>query len=437
MTPPRGLTWLHLLPADSAFRCRSGPPWLREGLKACGTPDGGEVVVEYGADGPPPALDGARAFVGINCTSLSDRALRAAGFNHIQRLAVLPDLDNARWFVPLGSPAISSAAFDLYSPARASARFKRLAARLAAHARLPVWYRDQICIAQREAPPLEAAMMKLFNGSTVHVALSSGAPDGARNRKISAAVIDGSGRILAFAKLAQSELCRTLMANEASVLKRLAGFGGQGAPIAPRLLFAGQIEGTFVAVQTPLLGRAAPRWTEAHGAFLRSLETRQIVPAAETDLVRALPERIAALSPVRPELASALDSIWPALARMSVPLTVVHGDFAPWNLRRNSGGIAAFDWEYGQPGGIPGIDQTHYLLQTGYLLENWSVDEALGRLGAATINGAPGRATQIVYLVDMLARLFGEGYDASNDMVEWKLRVLRRLAGATKEAVLV
>jgi hypothetical protein len=437
MTPPRGLTWLHLLPADSAFQCRFGPQWLREGLQERGTPGGLKVIVDYGTDGAPSSFDGARAFVGINCTSLGDRALRAAGFTHIQRLAVLPGLDNARWFIPLGKPAISSAAFGLYTPARASARLKRLAARVAAHVRLPVWYRDQICIAQRNAPPLESEMLKLFGGSRVHIALSSGAPDGARNRKISAAAIDGSGRILAFLKLAQSELCRTLLANEASVLKKLSGFGEDGSQIAPRLLFAGQVEGTFVAAQSPLPGRASPRWTGAHQAFLRSLETRQIVPATEAELVRALPERIAALSHARPELSAALESVWPALARTSVPLTVVHGDFAPWNLRCHRGQIAAFDWEYGQTGGIPGIDQTHYFLQTGYLLENWTVDEAVGRLRAAASNGGPNRPAQVAYLVDMLTRLFAEGYDLSNDMVEWKLRVLRRLGGSTKETVLV
>lgn len=436
MTPPRGLTWLHLLPADSAFHCRSGPQWLREGLQTCGTSDGRKVIVDYGTDGAPSSLQGAEAFVGINCTSLSDAALRAAGFNHIQRVAVLPGLENARWFIPLGKPAISSAAFGLYTPARLSARFKRLAARVAAHARLPVWYRDQICIAQREVPPLESQMLKLFGSSRVHIALSSGAPD-ARNRKISAAAIDRSGRILAFVKLAQSELCRTLLANEASVLQKLAGFGDIGPQIAPRLLFAGQVEGTFVAAQSPLPGRASPRWTGAHQAFLRSLERGQIVAATETELVRVLPERIAALSPARPELSAAVESVWPALARMSVPLTIIHGDFAPWNLRRHRGRMAAFDWEYGQIDGIPGIDQTHYLLQTGYLLENWSVDEAVGRLRAAASNGGANRPAQVVYLVDMLTRLFAEGYDLSNDMVEWKLRVLRRLAGSTKEAVLV
>ena len=56
--------------------------------------------------------------------------------------------------------------------------------------------------------------------------------------------------------------------------------------------------------------------------------------------------------------------------------TIVHGDFAPWNLRERDGAISAFDWEYGQPSGLPLLDELHYRLQVGFLLENWSPDQA-------------------------------------------------------------
>lgn len=433
---PRALTWLHLLPGDCSFDCRSGPASVCDALRQCGIPDGRRVIVEYGSTQPPASLDGAEGFVGINCPAITDAALRAADLHHVQRLAILPGLDNARWFIPLASPAVSSAAFDLYTPARASARLKRLAARIATHARLPVWYRDQICIAQRQPPPLEAAMSALFPGRSIHVALSSGAPGDARNRKTSAAVIDSSGHIAAFLKLAQSELCRSLLRNEAAVLRKLPAMLGEDNAIAPRLLFAGEVDGTMTAAQTPLSGRTISRWGEPHVAFLKSLQTARTCPASESPLVQELGERVASLGPLRPELSAALSDVMPELTRCSVPLTIIHGDFAPWNLRQRRGRLAAFDWEYGHLGGIPGIDRTHYLLQTGFLLENWDVDTTLHRLRAMERAGGPGRAGQIVYLVDMLARLFSEGYDASNDMIAWKLQVLSRLAGARREAVL-
>jgi hypothetical protein len=434
---PRALTWLHLLPADSSFDCGSGPSWVHEGLRACGTPGGRRVIVEYGPGNSPPSFEGAHAFVGVNCPSVSDAVLRRAGFGRIQRLAVLPGLENARWFVPLGRSAVSSAAFDLYTPARASARLKRLGARMMAHARLPFWYRDQICIAQRSASPLESAMGHLFPGTALHVALSSGAPDDARNRKVSAAVIDSTGCVLAFLKLARSPICRGLVRNEASVLRRLPGVLGEDFAAAPRLLFSGDVDGTLVTAQTPLPGRTVSGWGSAHHSFLKSLETRQVCPAAESQFVLSLQERIAALLPARPQLGAVLNSVMPELARIRLPITVIHGDFAPWNLRRRHVRLAAYDWEYGHLGGIPGVDESHYLLQSGYLLENWSIGTAIGRLRAAEARGGPSRAVQVVYLVDMLTRLAAEGYDSSNEMIDWKSRVLSTLAGATKEAVLV
>src|SRR5690348_16309240 len=119
---PRAQTWLHLLPGDCDFECRAAAPWVRDALVDRGTPGGRRVVVEYGSSATPGSLDGAHAFVGINCASMTEASLRGAGFSHIQRLAVLPGLHNARWFVPLGRPAVSSAAFDLYTPARTSAK---------------------------------------------------------------------------------------------------------------------------------------------------------------------------------------------------------------------------------------------------------------------------------------------------------------------------
>ena len=55
---------------------------------------------------------------------------------------------------------------------------------------------------------------------------------------------------------------------------------------------------------------------------------------------------------------------------MRIPSTIVHGDFAPWNLREHNGQIAAFDWEYAELDGLPLVDQTHYELQVGYLLKS-------------------------------------------------------------------
>ena len=178
MKLPPALSWMHLFPRDVSYQCdASVPVWMRE-LIGTAKPHSGRRIVQVGTSCP---VEG-DAFAGIN-SSVSDEQLLQAGFTHVRRFAVLPDAQRARWFVPLDSPAVSCAGFSLYSPARFSARMKVLAAKIATHLRLPIWYRDHIVIAQHAAGPIERKLGDLFPDTNFRIALSSGAPEPARNRR--------------------------------------------------------------------------------------------------------------------------------------------------------------------------------------------------------------------------------------------------------------
>jgi hypothetical protein len=194
MTLPPSMTWMHLFARGSWFDFTAAPAWMRALMDA--KPQSGQRMVRVGGDDASDC-DG---FVGIN-SKVTDAQLASSGFKCIRRFAVLPDMETARWYVPLDSPAISSAAFSLYSPAKFSARMKVFAARIAAHSRLRVWYKDSLLIAQKEVPPIDREMAGLFPGSEIRLAMSSGAPEPARNRKVSLAVIGMDGAILWFAKI--------------------------------------------------------------------------------------------------------------------------------------------------------------------------------------------------------------------------------------------
>jgi len=438
---PRTHTWMHLLPADAAFDCRGGPEWLRAPLAGAQTQANRRVVVEYNGTLSDPA---AAAFVGINCSGVKDASLQAAGFANVCRFAVLPGWENPRWFIPLASPAVCSAGFDLYTPARATARLKRLAARAAVYTRLPFWYRDQVVIAQREPSSLQRAMSELFPGHGLALAFSSGAPEGARNRKASAAVIDSDGTILAFLKIAVTPLARALLERETENLRRLSSMDGVRG-FVPSLLSAGEIDGIYTTAQAPLAGGAAPTPIgPMHHEFLSRLARQTAEPAA-TRLVAELPRRIASLAEPHPELSAALEQALAGLENQRMATGLVHGDFAPWNLRRAGNVIRAFDWEYGHLDGPAGLDEIHYRLQVGYLLDNWTVEKAVADLTRTDIlsrycsqsRQSSRHALLMLYLVDTLARLYGEGYDRANDMVKWHARLLDRLReSAPREAVL-
>jgi hypothetical protein len=430
---PRTHTWLHLLPSDAEFDCRGGPDWLRGPLATGqnGLADR-KIVVVY--DAYPPKNSTSSAFVGINSRGIDDGDLRNAGFASISRFAVIPGWSNPRWFIPLGSPAVASAGFNLYTPARQLARLKRAALRAVVYSRLTFLFRDQLLIAQRELSPLQTEMERLFPDRDLSIALSSGAPEGARNRKASGAVIDSDGTILAFLKLGTTPLARSLLANEAQVLGRLQAQNLN--QLVPKLLMAGEIDSAYVTAQTPLPGRPAPTPIgPMHREFLSRLAFGLAASVAQTQLVRDLPGRIAALPEPHPELTEPLEHALSILEEGTVRSGAIHGDFAPWNLRRNGNTIAAFDWEYGNLDGPAGMDEIHYRLQVGYLLDHWTVERAASELIRPGVldpylsrPDSRGRnALVILYLIDILARLYMEGYARADEMVLWHANLLSRL----------
>jgi hypothetical protein len=230
------------------------------------------------------------------------------------------------------------------------------------------------------------------------------------------------------------------MEHEARVLPALASKG----ITAPGLLFADEVDGRYVTVQSPLAGKLAPlQMTQAHERFLASMRNGAVKPASATKMVATLAGRIAALAVPHPQLAATLEQILPVLESTDVPSTVVHGDFAPWNLRINHGRISAFDWEYGELDGLPLIDQTHYTLQLGFQLNQWDTARAyrcLSELAAKRPLGLRPEqvgAMHAVYLLDNLVRLLSEGYPDDDEMVRWYRELLERVVVPQRESVLV
>jgi len=205
--------------------------------------------------------------------------------------------------------------------------------------------------------------------------------------------------------------------------------------LTPKLVFSGEVDGTFVTLQRPLSGRAAAaELTGAHRKLLEKFRTGPVKPATELGMVTALEARIGALPSAHPELSFALFQIIPTLRATNVPSTIFHGDFAPWNLREHNGEVRAFDWEYGVIDGLPLSDELHFMLQTGFQLRRWNIAKAhewlLGFTKTSPLDLSPKQvlAIEIAYLLDNLIRLYAEGYGAENDLVGWYSNLLALLA---------
>lgn len=440
----RFFTWTCLFPDDSSYQFAPHTTWAHEGGSAAGSSanaNGNAVFVT--SDRPTTDLPDLDAFAGLaalNCDGLSDRRLRDAGFAYVRRFAVLPSAKNPRWFIPLDTPAISAAGFCLWAPFKAAARVRHQGARAAARLGVRLWYHDQLCIAQRATPTVEQAIRDaLPSERPIRLALSSGTPPPAINRKITMAAIAPDGRIAAFAKLpGPSAASARSVCHEAAVLSQLACRPGTRAP---RVLFAGSVGSRFLAVMSPLGGRIPGlAFGRAHEEFLAGLVSEPVRVAAHTGFARTLADRLSLLR-TRPAIMSVLRDLLIQFGSLRLPATTVHGDFVPWNLREDRGVIGAFDWEYAEIDGFPLIDETHHLLAVGYLLKKWTPEQAHGRLlevAATAPKGLPPatvRALQLAYLLDYLLRLFDEGHDDHYPRVAWCSEIVARLSLAPAKGV--
>lgn len=60
------------------------------------------------------------------------------------------------------------------------------------------------------------------------------------------------------------------------------------------------------------------------------------------------------------------------LGELRIQKAMIHGDFAPWNLRNDEGGVVAIDWEWMNEDGIGGLDLIHGLIAEARLVRGFA-----------------------------------------------------------------
>jgi hypothetical protein len=155
---------------------------------------------------------------------------------------------------------------------------------------------------------------------------------------------------------------REAILHEADVLSRLERTAG--APRAPRLIEIDQRRG--LAAQTWLPGRPGRRdFGEQHASYLSSLRGVDVVnlnDAVDTALADAT-------QPTEGSSAAAVAAtlLEDCRADLELPAYLVHGDFAAWNIKHSSDGLAALDWEDAQMSGLPLQDLAHFYANDFFL----------------------------------------------------------------------
>jgi hypothetical protein len=207
--------------------------------------------------------------------------------------------------------------------------------------------------------------------SETHFAIHCGSPGPLRKLTIFCPPHEGeeNGEISKVATQASADQSVT---REAYWLRTLSEFPAI-ARFLPRLLRDGTLPcgRRFVTMSVLPFGVLSSRFREPHFRFLEMLATREcgVRRWSETEAYNRLCNRVQGLGEMLEpgyrglftDICAEIDQV---IGPLEIPVCLVHGDFAPWNMRVAGKELLVFDWEYAEAGGSPLHDFLHFHLVT-------------------------------------------------------------------------
>lgn len=273
------------------------------------------------------------------------------------RVLALPSWRRPRLYLPMRrfSQRWEESAF--YPASRMAARLHRLLLRIEATAGMA----EVRTVASSDWPLGEFAGDLLPQLESAAILVGSSAV-----QKVTVQLRDGKGRVLGYVKYAEQAVARSRLRHEHRVLCSLP------TGVGPEALKYGDLGAGEALLMSPLVGGRLSTTLSPSAStvdYLMSLGTPPPVAVEDHPWVLGTLER--------ESKGAGLQECFEALAGRHWPITVQHGDFAPWNLlRKPRGEVVAFDWEYGTLEGFPYLDLVYYILQTAALIYRWSPAKA-------------------------------------------------------------
>ena len=270
--------------------------------------------------------------------------------------AAYPNLANVRWLLPANRPAWRRAGIGgLYQPNSLRGRAVRTIIAAGAMPGEKVWLEEDALA------HLETMLASVVGVGTVRLAFYLGVP--APHRKVTAQMLAPDGKTLAYAKIATSPLGRAAVESEKRALLRLSESADlQGA--VPRVLGSLEWHGGTILVVTMGPPRPGPRrLSSVHLRFCTQLfqSFRVQETFVESPMWARMHEIWLRLQHSSPEtlpanLGQALERLHDELGPVSMPLSLAHGDFVPWNTRLGPQSLFVLDWERASEGMSPLYD---------------------------------------------------------------------------------
>lgn len=246
--------------------------------------------------------------------------------------------------------------------------------------------------------------------------LSLGVGTARANRKPVLEAISRSGRALAFVKLGDHDVTRSLLADEAAALRTLSGTSPAGLEV-PQLIGFGEWNDLGVLIQSALPTSPWPghRRSTLPFAAMRSLadafSTGRLPIARSPWWQRVSSDAAHIADDVRAKLfMQAADAIRDRMDDCQLRHTAWHGDWTPWNMAWSGGRVRIWDWERFALGVPAGFDPLHYLLAQQMVKMPWTqaLNAVRGMAPAAVrqVGVAPGESRLVfwAYLIELSRR---------------------------------
>lgn len=269
----------------------------------------------------------------------------------------------ARLILPVANPQVLRGVLSMYFPSRWTGRVYRSLLTVT----LPAWHAmgfarpadlRSICVHLPLLVGLGTGTKQAWAGALLAA--------GGERSKFTIRLMRESGAATLYARVAHEPAAMKVIEHEARVLAALArtpaalsapALVGHGALDAPAAYFLAETAGPESVAGNELSHR--------HYEFLThllqpgsSLAIRQACTATEADWKRLVEE---GSDPAD------LDRVRALLDRhgsVTLPACIAHGDFAPWNIRRqDDGSLFVIDWEHASLLALPWMDALHFQFQ--------------------------------------------------------------------------
>jgi hypothetical protein len=318
----------------------------------------------------------------------------------VDELAVLPNVERPRLLVPLTSARATSRALRHYTTSKRTVRLGTTVLAVGARVGLAQRiFRDRLSVvvpagaAEHDLAEivLEEHLKQVLGRRDVHVGVVFNA--GRPQKKPVLWLMDERGELLAYAKIGWNDHTAVLVHHEANVLRQLAerkppprSFG-----VAP-LVYGGRWQGLEVLVveahpPSPWYRRRR-MLTDLPLEATREVAALEAVTTGEfgsSDYWLRYRARIAA-SPLGNGDTGAAEAVSELVRRLEelyfdLELTFgfAHGDWLPWNMSAEPGGLLVWDWERATTDAPMGTDAIHFLFQVELNLRRRAARVAVGR----------------------------------------------------------